>query len=91
MSKTVSKTVKKIRKVVTHVHTGRRWDTMGVPYSPEKEEEYVKWLFRILSGETTAFTMSTGLNDKHVRQTLFNAELLKQCVVEIEVYEDSEE
>ena len=87
----MSDTVQKIRKVVTHVPTGRQWATRGFPLNAEREEEYGKWLFRVLNGDTPAFTLPTGLNDKHFRQTAFNAELLKQCVVEVEVYEDRDE
>ena len=85
------KTIRKIRKIVTHVPTGRTWQTRGFPYNDERDSEYGKWLTRVLDGETVCFSLPTGLNDNHFRQTVFNAELLKQCVVEIEVYEDRDE
>lgn len=87
----MSGTVTKIRKIVTHVPTGKSWQTKGFPYNSERESEYSRWLVRVLDGETSSFTLPTGLNDNHFRQTLFNAELLKQCVVEVEVYEDRDE
>jgi hypothetical protein len=87
----MSDTVKKIRKVVTHVPTGKQWATQGFPFNAVREDEYGKWLIRVLNDDTPAFTLPTGLNDKHSRQTLFNEELLKQCVIEVEVYEERDE
>ena len=87
----MSNTVKKIRKIVTHVPTGRTWQTQGVPYTNERDEEYGRWIVRVLNGESVAFTLPTGMNENHSRQTMFNAELLKQCVVEVEVYEVRDE
>jgi len=87
----VTTTKQMIRKIVTHVPTGKSWQTQGFPATAERQEEYGRWLVRVLNGETTGFTLATGLNDKHFRQTLFNAELLKQCVVEVEVYEERDE
>jgi len=80
-----------ICKVVTHVPTGKSWQTQGFPLNDERQTEYGKWLLRVLNGETASFTLPTGLNDKHFRQTLFNAELLTQCIVEVEVYEERED
>jgi hypothetical protein len=82
---------KMIRKVVTHVPTGVAWQTRGFPLTETREHEYDNWLMRVMSGEATCFTLDTGLNDNHSRLTLFNAELLKRCVIEVEVYEERDE
>jgi hypothetical protein len=80
-----------IRKIVTHVPTGKSWQTQSFPCTDERQNEYGNWLIRVLNGTTSSFTLATGLNDKHFRQTMFNEELLKQCVVEVEVYEERDE
>lgn len=84
------KTIRKIRKVVTHVSTGRQWATPGVPYTEALDNDYFEWLKRRMDADC-AFTIPTGLNDTHHRHTSFNPEILKQCVVEVEIYEDRDE
>ena len=84
-------TKKMIRKIVTHVPTGKSWQTRGQPLTKEREDEYDKWLMRVMNGDVVCFALATGLNDWHSRLTLFNAEMLKQCVVEVEVYEERDE
>lgn len=64
----------------------------GVKCTPEKiEKEYEKSLDRLLMGETTAFAIPTGVGPKHSRLTFFNAHIFKECVFEIELYEDRDE
>lgn len=85
------KMIKMIRKVVTHVPTGRQWHSRGQVYSEKIEKEYEKSLDRLLMGETTAFAIPTGVGPKHSRLTFFNAHIFKECVFEIELYEDRDE
>ena len=81
--------MKFIRKVVTYVPTGRQWYGKPREYSEEADQQFAQWMGNIGSGKTVSFTIDTGMPGLE-RSSAFSEDIIKMCVVEVEIYEVSE-
>ena len=82
--------MKMIRKVIHHLPTDKEWFSKGVELTNEVDKAYNEWLSDIMSGNTTAFSFVASLGDTSTRKVAFTNEVLKNCVVYLEVWEVNE-
>ena len=79
--------MKMIRKVIHHLPTDKEWFSKGVELTNEIDKDYNEWVVGITVGSTKAFTFLAGMGDDSIRKMAFTENILKDCVVYLEVWE----